>query len=182
MNWFYQDNSRKLHFGGKKGPSSQMGTTNVCMKTHPKRHYVRVYDFSCITSLSFNWYQESKRLHPVFYLYTASLLTPKIQTVNSTTTIPLQARWWCYTPLIPALQGEGAASGQRQADICNFEPPLVYKRSSRTDSKATDKLSWGWGIPIQIVHKSLTFPKCVKIYTISYQENCFIQSYYKVCD
>lgn len=41
MNWFYQDNSRKLHFWGKKGPLSQMGTTNVCMK----RHYIRVYDF-----------------------------------------------------------------------------------------------------------------------------------------
>lgn len=126
--------------------------------------------YICITSLSFNWYQESKRLHPMFYLYTAQLLTPEIRTVNSTTNIPLQARWWQYTPLIPALQGEGAASGQRQADICDFEAPLVYKGSSRTGSKATDKLSLGWGIPIQIVHKSLTFPKCVKIYTISYQK------------
>ena len=36
-------------------------------------------------------------------------------------------------PLAPAL------SRQRQEDLCEFEDSLVYRESSRTDSKATEK-------------------------------------------
>lgn len=134
---------------GEKRPFISNGNNQCLYENTAKKTLCkglqRFMFYICITSLSFNWYQESKRLHPVFYLYTAQLLTPEIQTVNSTTNIPLQARWWRYTPLIPALQGEGAASGQRQAVICDFEAPLVCKGSSRTGSKATDELCLGDG-------------------------------------
>ena len=40
--------------------------------------------------------------------------------------------WW-LTPLIPAL------GRQRQMDLCEFEASLVYRASSRTGSKATEK-------------------------------------------
>ena len=36
-------------------------------------------------------------------------------------------------PLIPALRW------QRQVDLCEFEASLVYRPSSRTDSKATQR-------------------------------------------
>ena len=41
-------------------------------------------------------------------------------------------RWW-RTPLIRALRS------QRQADLCEFEASLIYRASSRTGSKATEK-------------------------------------------
>ena len=43
------------------------------------------------------------------------------------------AGWWWHTPLIPALRRK------RQADLCEFEASLVYRVSSRTGSKATEK-------------------------------------------
>ena len=41
--------------------------------------------------------------------------------------------WWWQTLLIPAL------GRQRQVDLCEFEANLVYRASSRTGSKATEK-------------------------------------------
>ena len=41
-------------------------------------------------------------------------------------------RWW-RTPLMPAL------GRQRQADLCEFQASLVYRVSSRTGSKATER-------------------------------------------
>ena len=46
---------------------------------------------------------------------------------------PIEARqWWC-TPLIPAVWR------QRQVDLCEFEVSLIYRASSSTGSKATEK-------------------------------------------
>ena len=44
----------------------------------------------------------------------------------------LVGRWW-GAPLIPAL------GRQRQVDFCEFEANLVYRVSSRTGSKATQR-------------------------------------------
>ena len=41
-------------------------------------------------------------------------------------------QWW-HTPLIPAL------GRQRQLDLCEFKASLVFRASSRTGSKATEK-------------------------------------------
>ena len=49
--------------------------------------------------------------------------------INST----VAGRWWWRTPLIPWLWR------QKQVDLCKFEASLVYKESSRTGSKATEK-------------------------------------------
>ena len=56
----------------------------------------------------------------------------------------MYARWWWYTPLIPALRR------WRQADLCEFEASLVYRVRSRT-ARATEKNQFqkkkkcGWG-------------------------------------
>ena len=55
---------------------------------------------------------------------------------------PVQRR----TPLIPALRR------QRQADLCEFEASLVYRVSSRTASKATEKPCLGTQLPLQKRH------------------------------
>ena len=43
------------------------------------------------------------------------------------------ARQWWRTPLISALEKQG------QVHLCEFEASLVYRVSSRTDSKATQR-------------------------------------------
>ena len=45
----------------------------------------------------------------------------------------METRQWWHTPLIPALGKE------RQTDFCEFKASLVYRASSRTGSKATEK-------------------------------------------
>jgi hypothetical protein len=42
------------------------------------------------------------------------------------------ARWWLYTPLIPALWK------QRQVDLCEFKASLIYSVSSRS-ARATQR-------------------------------------------
>ena len=52
--------------------------------------------------------------------------------LNAVKNVGKAGRWW-RTPLIPAL------GRQRQADLCELEVSLVYRVSSRTGSKATQR-------------------------------------------
>ena len=46
-----------------------------------------------------------------------------------------RAKWWCCTPLIPAL------GRQRQADLCEFKANLVYRVSFRKSGLCREILS-----------------------------------------
>ena len=69
-----------------------------------------------------------------FYEKSKPAGAPFLTTATRVSEVFIAGQLWCI-PLISAL------TRQRQADLCEFKASLVYRASSRTSSKATEKPS-----------------------------------------
>ena len=103
---------------------------------------IQIFPLSMLFMLLKHWYYGERKEERMFWLYHNNLIHAanfkyriQLQTHSRIASIKISKpdrQWWCM-PLIPALGRE------KQVDLCEFEASLVYRTSSRTGSKATEK-------------------------------------------